>query len=237
MPAMSSKKVSIICAALLALTFAVASTATSPVGQVVSAQATIDGVKVPSGTTLVSSSVVEAGTEAAVLRLLDGTLVGLDRQSSARLEARATGGVEIAALAGDVAYRESDGSIVAIGEGTTAILDQSTGEVGGGEPIDPEEEIAICYLEGWSPELVELCTGDPEKEDCKWVRQKIRMADLARHLRHADVYAKKDLRTSEMDEEIDCRRVGAWWWLSALALVPVVEDDDIAAVAASPIVP
>lgn len=240
--------------AVLALLVAHAPAAASvSVGQVISDQASIDGVSVPSGSTLFTESLVTTRDQPVAVRLSSGRVVGLAENSSARFETGRSG-ISVAVVAGTVGYQETDGELVLLAEGNSAVLDQieegteigtgkptedeQIGHVWEGEPVDEDEEIALCHLKDrqQSPENIVLCTTDPDDLDpdqrdewrriCDWERIKVKWEYVPEHLSHADVFADKDMRSDEMPDEIECGKKAAYWWLTSLLLLPAFEDGE-----------
>ena len=102
--------------------------------------------------------------------------------------------------------------------------------IGSGAPVipgDPNERIAICHV--------------VDADDDEWDRIKVARRDLQGHFDHGDVYADKDLRTPDMDPDVDCGKAAAWWWAGGAAVAAgiVLSDDDSTTQppVASPIVP
>ena len=260
-------------AALLAL--AAQPVAAGVVGQVISESAVVDGVSVPSGSTLLTDSLVVTRDEPVAIRLSSGRVLGVGENSSARFDEAARGGVAVAVVAGTVGYEDGDGGAVLLAQGTSALLDQedeeepapaenqgqnlgeslgeTLGHVWEGEPVDPDEEIALCHLKDrkHTRDNIILCAKDPDdldpderdqwKKVCDWTRIKVEWEIVPMHLAHSDVFADEDMRTATMPDEIDCGKKGALWALAALLLIPVIEgenDDGLAEpFALSPIVP
>ncbi|MGB5753511.1 MAG: hypothetical protein WBN87_11670, partial [Thermoanaerobaculia bacterium] len=121
------------------------------VGQTASADARVDGIRVPSGTTLISPAVVETGDEAAILHLSNGEVVAVAPHSTAVL-ASVDSGIQLAVERGNVAYTNNDGASETLST-TEAILVAQQGQIQAGGRIAPEDDDAeeaeerLCELQ------------------------------------------------------------------------------------------
>ena len=147
--------------------------AASVVGRTVSAGARLDGVAVPSGTTLLSPAVVQAGSAPAILHLRNGSVVAVAPQSVVRFEVGDDGRLRMSVEAGQVAYADPVGEVVELAEHDAAIWSagsrasrQAEAQIGEGAPAT-EEQVRLCELIDWTEEKWELCTRtDRDASSC-----------------------------------------------------------------------
>lgn len=218
------------------------------VGQTASAGARVDGIRVPSGTTLISPAVIETDDSGAVVHLSTGEVVVVAPQSTAVLASVETG-IELAVEKGQVAYTNKDGAMDTVSE-TRTILVAQQGQIQQGprpaadeDPVDEPEE-QLCELVDWTPELWQDCRyddpddkddradkDDEEKEDCDWEALEVRMSRVPEYLEKTAVLACKD--RNDLDLSCDCKVVPIIvWWIPVAALAggaviySLIEDDD-----------
>lgn len=191
------------------------------VGQVVSAKAYLDGVEVPSGTTLLSPAVVRTGTAPAILHLADGSVVALLAGSTARFELTPAGRLELVVEAGRVAYADERGEVVELAEPARAVwafagaaLLGPEGQIGEGAATSEDEE-RLCDLIDWTAAKYQLCTvTDPDDSSCAWELLVVPASEAPELVGVSAVYAGTDRNDLGLDE--DCKeRVGAWLPLAA----------------------
>lgn len=137
-----------------------------PVGQVVGDGATLDGVAVPSGTTLLSPSVVETADEPVILHLSNGQALTMGPESSAVLESSFDGEIRLTVDQGEVALREPSGAVTTLAANSQVVLD-SQGQIGEGARV-PGSEVKLCRLHPDSERTFEECTASPAAADCDW---------------------------------------------------------------------
>src|SRR6185503_9238494 len=94
--------------ALLVLTIVAAFAADHVLGSVVTSGASIDGVRVPAGTSLVSPAVIQTREEAAVVHLLGGRVLSVEPATVAHLELK-NGVCEVTVDEGAVRYLDQNG--------------------------------------------------------------------------------------------------------------------------------
>jgi len=96
---------------LSSTTFAQSRSAVAPkaVGQVVASGARMDGILVPSGTTLFSPTTVKTDAQAAVVRLTTGELLQLAANSSAAFRTTGSGQITVAVNSGTLSFRGVSG--------------------------------------------------------------------------------------------------------------------------------
>ncbi len=91
-------------------------------GQVVATGVVMDGVAVPSGTTVLDKTVLKTSENPAVVHLSGGQLVALHRNSSAYLEKNQVGAVRIAVRSGTLSFRADGGAVATAIPETTVIF-------------------------------------------------------------------------------------------------------------------
>ena len=201
------------------------------VGQTASADATVDGIRVPSGTTLISPAVVETGDTGAVLHLSNGEVVAMAPQSTA-LVASVDNGVQLAVQKGNVAYTNSSGAMETLSTTETVLVSQE-GEIQQGARISDDEEERLCELDEWTAALWQTCRyDDPKDKDCDWDLLKVPMSEVPQYLDKTAVLACDD--RNDLDLDCDCKKLkGAFiWWVPVAAvaggavLYTLIEDDD-----------
>ncbi len=207
------------------------------VGQTASSDATVDGVRVPPGTTLLSPALVEAGDLGAVLHLANGEVLALAPRSTA-VVASVDGGIRVAVEEGNLAYTSNQGELETLSR-TETILVAQQGEIQQGERIAPvvppgdEEQEDLCELQEWTATLWQTCRfDDPDDDDCDWELIEVPMSEVTQYLERTAVLACKD--RNDLDLDCDCKqRIGAFaWWMpvagvaGGVALYQILQDDD-----------
>ena len=225
------------------------------VGQTASADARVDGIRVPSGTTLISPAVVETGDKAAVLHLSNGEVVAVAPYSTAVL-ASVDSGIQLAVERGNVAYTNNDGALETIST-TETILVAQQGQIQEGERISSEDddveesEERLCELQDWTADQWRDCRfDDPDKKDqdgddrddeaCDWELLEVPMSQVPQYLEKTAVLACKD--RNDLDFDCNCKKAALIvWWIpvaavaGGAAIYELVEGDDEKA--ASPTTP
>jgi hypothetical protein len=201
------------------------------VGQTASADAKVDGVGVPSGTTLISPAVVETGEKPAVIHLDYGEVVAIGPQTTAVI-ASVDNGVQLAVQRGNVAYTNSAGAMETLSSTETLLVSQE-GQIQQGSRIADDEEERLCELDDWTAALWQKCRyDDPKDDDCDWDLLKVPMSEVPQYLEKTAVLACKD--RNDLDLDCDCKKRAAFfvWWqpVAAVAggavLYDVITDDD-----------
>ncbi len=110
--------------ALLALCAATAGASSPPrvVGQVLSDESRLDGVHVPSGTTLLADSLLATDTRPALVHLRGGRVLWLDRHTSAYFEETPEGELKMDVRAGQLTVRGPEGRPLTVKENDFAVL-------------------------------------------------------------------------------------------------------------------
>lgn len=197
------------------------------VGQTVSGDLSIDGIPVPTGTTVMSPSRVASGAESGLIRLQDNRVIGFEANSVAVIGSAPSGGVQVAVKSGAVAVANADGTVMRLAADTTTLLEQE-GQVGQGEPIE---------------ELVELCTFDEQADD--WQRVEVLASQVEQRLAAGDVYPGDD----GLDEDCEEDKAAIFWTtgkkvglgLAGAAVlgfgIDELDSDDTTTRPASPVIP
>lgn len=201
------------------------------VGQTASADTKVDGVRVPSGTTLISPAVVETGNIGAVIHLSGGEAVALAPDSAA-LVASVENGVQLAVQRGNVAYTNNAGAMETLSTTETMLVSQE-GEIQQGARIADDEEERLCELEDWTAQLWQKCRyDDPKDNDCDWDLLKVPMSEVPQYLEKTAVLACDDRNDLDLDCDCKKRKAVIVWWIPAAAvaggavLYSVITDDD-----------
>ena len=201
------------------------------VGQTASADAVVDGINVPSGTTLISPAVVEAGDKGAVLHLSNGEVVTMAPQTTA-VVSDVDGSVQLAVQQGNVAYTDNAGQAATLSTTQTVLVNQE-GQIQQGARIgDDEEEEDLCELQDWTAALWQTCRyDDPKDNDCDWKLIEIPMSEVPQYLEKTAVLACED--RNDLDLDCDCKKRKAFaWWIPVAAiaggavLYTLIDDDD-----------
>jgi hypothetical protein len=203
------------------------------VGQTASADARVDGIRVPSGTTLISPAVVETGDSGAVLHLSNGEVVAVAPQSTA-VVASVDGGVQLAVQKGNVAYTDKAGEVATLSTTETMLVSQE-GEIQEGARMDTAggENERLCELQDWTSALWQTCRiTDPKDKDCEWDYLEVPMSEVPQYLDRTALLACKD--RNDLDLDCDCKNPkGAFaWWIPVAAiaggavLYTIIEEDD-----------
>jgi len=192
------------------------------VGQTASARARVDGVSVPSGTTLLSPAVVETGDTGAVLHLTNGEVVALAPQSTA-VVASVDDGIRIAVEEGHLAYTSNTGEMETLSS-TETILVAQQGQIQEGERITPAASTGatdtedMCELQTWSATLWQTCTAKPKADGCDWELVEVPSAEVPQHLNKTAVLACKDRNDLGLDCDCGHLVVAAAWWQQPAAI-------------------
>ena len=127
------------------------------VGQTASADAKVDGIQVPSGTTLVSPALIETGNSGAVIHLSNGEVVAMAPQTTA-VVASVENGVQLAVQQGNVAYTDNAGAMATLSSTETMLVSQEGQIQEGARVYDEDEEERLCELQDWTAVLWQKCS-------------------------------------------------------------------------------
>jgi hypothetical protein len=223
-----------------------ASAGSSIVGQTANAGVRLDGVQVPSGTTLISPAVVRTGDSAAIIHLRNGSVVAVLPRSIAHFEADGSGMVMLAVEAGEVAYADLLGEVVNLCECGEAMWAFQEGQIGEGAATAEGQE-RLCELKDSTPAKFQLCTlTNPDSAECSWTLLMVPVSEGPTYLDISAVYAGEDRNDLGLSE--NCRpepiagmstlaKVGIGIGAAVLAAVIIEEIDDEDKPPASPITP
>ncbi len=208
------------------------------VGQTASAGTRVDGLQVPSGTTLLSPALVETGAKGAVIHLSNGQVVALSEEASALVESLEVGAIQVSMQAGKMAYTDQTGELTTVASNNLVVLDQA-GQVGEGARIgsapatDSDEEEELCQLQEFTPERFALCSDPDTKddEDCEWEYLEVPMDEVPQYLNVDSVLACKDRNAIDLNCDCSIAGGGAAWWVvggvgAAAALGIIINDND-----------
>lgn len=117
-------------------------TALQVVGQLVGGGASIDGLAVPSGTTLLSGSVVSAGARPASVHLVNGQMVEVGGNSRALLRRGQGGEIRVSVQAGTLSFVEAGGAVSTLPADYEAIFAQRRA----GEPVRSAGEGLVAVV-------------------------------------------------------------------------------------------
>ncbi|MDX1382031.1 MAG: hypothetical protein R3190_00225 [Thermoanaerobaculia bacterium] len=193
---LASSGVSLLLAAAMLVALAPAAVAGSEiVGHITSIGAQIDGIKVPSGTTLLSPALVSTGKQSAILHLAGGHVVNLGPETTAHVTALENGLVGLSIDEGSAAYLSAAGDLVTLGNlGTARFVPRAgagaaaaAGQIEEGE----EAEIRLCQLRNSNPAKFNICTiTDPASGQCEWEPLDVTPANIGDHLNVDSVLAE-----------------------------------------------
>ena len=166
--------------AILTMLAPVAALAGDAVGQITSIGVRLDGVKVPSGTTMMSPALVTTGDQPAVVHLSNGQVVNLGPETTAHVTAMENGLLDLSIDEGSAAYLSRGGELITLSSLGTAIFSAGAAggraqEIGEGE----ENEIHMCELEDSNPQKFAKCSvaaaqgGNPSDGECDWEELKV----------------------------------------------------------------
>jgi len=202
------------------------------VGQTASADAKVDGIQVPSGTTLVSPALIETGNSGAVIHLSNGEVVAMAPQTTA-VVASVENGVQLAVQQGNVAYTDNAGAMATLSSTETMLVSQEGQIQEGARIYDEDEEERLCELQDWTAVLWQKCRyDDPDDDDCDWDLLKIPEPEVPQYLEKTALLACDD--RNDLDLDCDCKKRGGFfvWWIPVAAvaggavLYTLITDDD-----------
>ena len=93
------------------VSYGIAAAPVAALGQVISNDVVMDGVRVPSGTTVLDKTQLDTSNDPAFIHLSNGQVVHLHRNSSAYLEEKALGTFQVSVRAGTMSYRTASGEV------------------------------------------------------------------------------------------------------------------------------
>lgn len=186
------------------------------VGQTATAGAKVDGVLVPSGTTLLSPARVETGASPAVVHLSNGRVLAFSEETDAMVES-VGGDVRLDVRSGNVVYTDDSGEVAFLSASNSLLLDQE-GQIQEGERVSEssaEDTERLCELQDWTTELWQACTGpDRDEADCAWELLEVATSLAPTFVGKTAYFACKD--RNPLDLDCDCNpEAFAWWKVAA----------------------
>lgn len=195
----------------LALTLAVLALVAAPVlaattvGQVVGDGATLDGVAVPSGTTLLSPSAVQTAEEPVILHLRNGQALTVDPETSTELESVDNGEIRLTVDRGAVALREPSGAVMTLAANSQVVLD-AQGQIGEGARVT-DSTAKLCQLSPDSETTFAECSASPEAAaGCDWQLIEAPANQVDAYLGESAVWAGVENNDLGLDENCEPER-------------------------------
>lgn len=185
-------------------------------GQIGTNGTSLDGHSVPSGTTLLSDSVVKTGDSPAIVNLINGQTLRLGGRSQALFEI-AGSGLAIHVQAGTLAFNTGANETVTLATNSVLMLNEH-GQVQEGTRIK-RADVAICDLKHaqtgeyhTNAADIVTCHGEPGHEICEWNRIEVSESVLQEYFDRGAV--RVDQRHGDLNE--GCGVKGGGWWKWAL---------------------
>ena len=223
---------SLVCVALILV--AQPAAAAVAVGQTASTGTKVDGLRVPSGTTLLSPALVETDSAPAVVHLSNGQVLAFDQQTSA-VVTDTDGDVQVDVRAGRVAYSDEDGEVAVIAANILLTMSQE-GEIQEGERVSSAgasgENESLCQLQNWSQAQWQKCTvSEPKSNDCDWKLLEVPMSEVPQYLDINSYLSCKDRNPLNLNcscgiKVIPIWAVGVGAAAAAAGLIIIIDDDD-----------
>ena len=116
-------------------------------GQVISAEMSMDGISVPSGTTLLNETLLQTGSSLAAVHLTSGAVLELGESSSAYFKELPSGEVRVSVETGSLSFRE-EGEVVTLSADGEVMIPQQTGK-----PVTAQQQGVVAVL------VVDAATG------------------------------------------------------------------------------
>lgn len=109
------KKIFTVCfVAFFALSYGVMAAPNPALGLVVAKSVSMDGVKVPSGTTVLARTLLRTGSDPAFVHLSQGQVLQLDRNSSAYFESGESGETRVTVRSGTAAFQPAGAGLLRV---------------------------------------------------------------------------------------------------------------------------
>ena len=109
-------------------------------GQVISSDMTMDGLSVPSGTTLLDKTLLQTGSYPAAVHLGSGPVLELGESSSAYFERLPSGEVQVSVETGSLSFVEAGEVVTLSADGEVTIPQQK------GKPVAAQEQGVVAVL-------------------------------------------------------------------------------------------
>ena len=125
-------------------------------GQVIGPNMTMDGISVPSGTTLLNETMLKTGSSVAAVHLAIGAVLQLGESSSAYFKELTSGEVRVSVETGSLSFREEGEVVTLAADGEVTIPQQHTGK-----PVTAQQQgaAAAAGTAGDAEEEEGLSTG------------------------------------------------------------------------------
>ena len=154
------KKVTAVLTLILLIAFPGPTVFAAPVpvavlGQVIGPNMTMDGISVPSGTTLLNETMLKTGSSVAAVHLAIGAVLQLGESSSAYFKELTSGEVRVSVETGSLSFRE-EGEVVTLAADGEVTIPQQTGK-----PVTAQQQgaAAAAGTAGDAEEEEGLSTG------------------------------------------------------------------------------
>ena len=252
---MNSRKSTVASLTLVALIVAVLGPISAPaaaavaVGQTATAGATVDGIQVPSGTTLLSPALVEAAGAPTVIHLTNGQVLALTEDARAMIESTDAGAIQVSVESGKLAYSDDGGEVTTVASNNLVVLDQE-GQVGEGARIGSaspgqEDEERLCQLQDSTPARFARCNDKDaqDDEDCDWELLEVPMSEVPQYLNIDSLLACEDRNPLDLNCNCQIEAAGYLWWkvaggvLTAAVGYKIIDGSDDDEKPASPTTP
>ena len=155
------KKVTAVLTLIFLIAFPAPTVFAAPVpvavlGQVISPNMTMDGISVPSGTTLLNETMLKTGSSVAAVHLAIGAVLQLGESSSAYFKELTSGEVRVSVETGSLSFREEGEVVTLAADGEVTIPQQHTGK-----PVTAQQQgaAAAAGTAGAAEEEEGLSTG------------------------------------------------------------------------------
>lgn len=221
---MKSRKSTVASLTVVALVVAVLGPISAPaaaavaVGQTATPNATVDGIQVPSGTTLLSPALVEAAGAPTVIHLTNGQVLALTEDARAMIESTNTGAIQVSVESGQMGYADETGTVTTVASNNLIVLDKA-GQVGEGARISStssgqEDEERLCQLQDSTPARFTQCNDKDTKddEDCDWELLEVPMSEVPKYLDVDSLLACDDRNPLDLDCNCQIEAAGYLWW-------------------------
>ncbi|MEE2777175.1 MAG: hypothetical protein VYE73_10510 [Acidobacteriota bacterium] len=231
MSEVKTSRVLALAAAMLLLALPPLSAA-SILGQVGTNGTSVNGHWVPSGTTLLSDSVVATAEYPAVVHLNNGQTLRLGEASRALFQV-ADAGLEVHVQAGTVAFNGGAGEAITLAPKSVLVLDQQ-GQAQEGTRVN-RAGVRVCDLRSaetgeyfTSSADIAQCHAKPGGDECAWGPDEVPQSELESYLDHGAVQIGFLKKLNDL-----CEATGGFtWWkatligVGAAGAVAVADDDD-----------
>jgi len=207
-------------------------------GQTASPGTKIDGLSVPSGTTLLSPSRVETGSRGGVVHLANGRVVAMGEESAARIEATDSGEIQLSVLSGRLAFTDDAGELTTVAADKRVLfgVEGSAIQRAGNPSADEDvQEERLCRLRDSTPERFEICSdrSQTEGEDCAWELLTVPGREVGQHLDVDSVFACKDRNSLGLDCDCEAKGAAIGWWVAggigaatAIGIISTKDDNE-----------